>query len=149
MSITLDVKRKDGPATFVILAVMLGMAVYSLIYATHPVLIGIWWSLIGHSLVSFIFYLIKLSEPQPEVVLHEDYLVLNDIRMNAEEVGTIYTRGYFTTYIAIVPPGRRIASRRQCFRLGKQDLRDMKAIRAWAERNGVKMVTNKRIISWS
>ncbi|WP_020619198.1 hypothetical protein [Paenibacillus daejeonensis] len=109
----------------------------------HP---RLWaWFSLAFFVGIFVYYLIALFRKPPAVVLHDDYLELNGKRWSAEEVGSIYIRGYFTTYIAIVPEGRRLAPIGHCFRLGTQDLRDMKALRVWAERNAVRVETKKRI----
>ena len=139
--VALDVKRREGRAFFLALGIS-NLLIATMLFVQPS---GFMWFLFAYSLITIIYYLTTLSKKPPEVVLHDDYLELNGKRWNPEEVGSIYIRGYFTTYIAIVPEGRRLAPIDHCFRLGTQDLRDMKALREWAERNAVKVETKKRI----
>ncbi|MFS0724375.1 hypothetical protein [Paenibacillus sp. 1P07SE] len=111
----------------------------------------IWWGLIV-LYMAIVVYKLRIILQMPSEIsvhVHEHFIQLNEERLAAEDLSMVAAHGHFRPVVALIPAGRRLAPQRYMFRFASEDeLRGMKALREWAERNGVKFVKNKTFLTW-
>jgi len=74
-----------------------------------------------------------------EILIHPDYIVIDNKQFEAKQIKRIYNKGYFGTQVGFKPINRKFVPYSLCFKFLTQKDEDagMKQLLAWAERSGV------------
>ncbi|WP_340004000.1 hypothetical protein MHH52_18840 [Paenibacillus sp. FSL K6-0276] len=84
-----------------------------------------------------------------EIQIHPDAILIEDLRIEAERINIIYIKGYFSPVVGIRPKVNKFVPYKLCFNFLAQKDEDevMKQLKAWAERNQIK-VSHKNFSRW-
>lgn len=80
-----------------------------------------------------------------DILLNEDNLVIDNRQIPANNIKTVFVKGYFTPVIGIRPKGKVLVPYKNCFRF--EDDRYIKELTKWAEQRQIK-VAHKNFSRW-
>ncbi|KAA1181863.1 hypothetical protein NYE25_10380 [Paenibacillus sp. FSL E2-8871] len=84
-----------------------------------------------------------------EIQIQPESILIEDLGIEAERINDIYIKGYFSPVVGIRPKVNKFVPYKLCFNFLSQKDEDeiMKQLKAWAERNQIK-VTHKNFSRW-
>lgn len=84
-----------------------------------------------------------------EIQIQPESILIEDLRIEAERINDIYIKGYFSPVVGVRPKENKFVPYKLCFNFLSQKDEDelMKKLKAWAERNQIK-VSHKNFSRW-
>lgn len=80
-----------------------------------------------------------------DIMLNQDSLIINNRTIAADNIKTVFVKGYFTPVIGIRPKGKVLVPYKNCFRFKGDN--DVKIMTEWAEQRRIK-VAHKNFSRW-